>query len=677
MGPTSRHILFSVKTFGAGMLALYVAFRLDLGQPGWALLTTYIVSQPLAGAVLAKSAARLGGTLLGAVVAVALVSAFAGAREFFVVATALWVGACLYGSVLLREAPAAYGAMLAGYTAAIVGISAVTAPLSVFDVAVARCTEIGLGILCAMLVNHVVFPQATGGLLRRTVAESLAAARAWAGDVLRGTADDARGLPDRRRLLGDIMTLDTLRLQARLDTPSVRAVDGALRLLQARLFSLLAMLVSIQDRRRLLARDCPERLVALTPLMEDLAERIDAGPDGGEAELAARIDAALPDAAALAGDPARRIEYILVARLGDVLRLERDMRRLVAGIRRGETVSATGPGPAPGRFRDHAQALVGALVVACGICVAAAFWIGAGWPQGGSAVLQVAIICSFMATQDNPAAGAMLFFLAGVVALVVAGIYNFVIFPAISGFVPFVFVLGLFLVPLGLFMSNRRLAPLVTPLILATVVVLGIGNRRDVAFDAFVNGGVAILAGTGFTVVAFRLLRPAGVEWTVRRHLRAIRRHLGALATERGPADRGRFETRMFDHLNALITRLGVADLGHRAVLLGALAALRVGLNILLLRRERIALPPDHGVVVDRALDALAGHFTGRDGGDPIAALDAATDRLAGSEGGLPAEAVAVFVALSGIRTSLAEHAGFFGLTTSPTQSAQAEVAPC
>ncbi len=41
--------VFSLKTFVAAMLALYIAFRLDLSQPSWSVTTVYIVSQPFAG----------------------------------------------------------------------------------------------------------------------------------------------------------------------------------------------------------------------------------------------------------------------------------------------------------------------------------------------------------------------------------------------------------------------------------------------------------------------------------------------------------------------------------------------------------------------------------------------------------------------------------------------------
>jgi uncharacterized membrane protein YccC len=48
--PSLRDWIFSLKTFLAGMLALYIAFYFDLPRPYWALASVYIVSNPFVGA---------------------------------------------------------------------------------------------------------------------------------------------------------------------------------------------------------------------------------------------------------------------------------------------------------------------------------------------------------------------------------------------------------------------------------------------------------------------------------------------------------------------------------------------------------------------------------------------------------------------------------------------------
>jgi hypothetical protein len=56
-------LVFALKTFGASLLALYVAFWAGLETPRWAFLTVYVVSQPDSGLVLAKSFYRILGTI--------------------------------------------------------------------------------------------------------------------------------------------------------------------------------------------------------------------------------------------------------------------------------------------------------------------------------------------------------------------------------------------------------------------------------------------------------------------------------------------------------------------------------------------------------------------------------------------------------------------------------------
>ena len=50
-----REALFSVKAFGAAMLALYIAMSLGLTNPSWAMMTAYIVAQPFSSMAMAKA----------------------------------------------------------------------------------------------------------------------------------------------------------------------------------------------------------------------------------------------------------------------------------------------------------------------------------------------------------------------------------------------------------------------------------------------------------------------------------------------------------------------------------------------------------------------------------------------------------------------------------------------
>jgi uncharacterized membrane protein YccC len=64
---------YSLKTVGAALLALWISLWAGLPMPFWAMITAFIVSNPLSGATRSKAVYRVAGTIVGAAVAVALV----------------------------------------------------------------------------------------------------------------------------------------------------------------------------------------------------------------------------------------------------------------------------------------------------------------------------------------------------------------------------------------------------------------------------------------------------------------------------------------------------------------------------------------------------------------------------------------------------------------------------
>jgi uncharacterized membrane protein YccC len=151
---TEVGLIFAVKTFGAALLALYIAFWAGLDDPRWSFLTVFVVSQPDSGLVLAKGFYRILGTIAGVLVVIALVFGLAQYGELFVAALAVWICFCNFAARAVRNF-ASYGFQLAGYTVAIVGIPAALAPTGAYPLVVARCTEILLGIVCAALVSRL------------------------------------------------------------------------------------------------------------------------------------------------------------------------------------------------------------------------------------------------------------------------------------------------------------------------------------------------------------------------------------------------------------------------------------------------------------------------------------------------------------------------------------------
>lgn len=138
-------------------LALFVAYWLELDNPYWAGTTAAIVCQPQLGVSLRKGWFRMIGTVIGAAMSVVLVACFPQDRILFLAGLAVWCAACAFVATLLRNA-ASYAAALAGYTTAIIagglfGAAGGVDANAAFLLAVARASEICLGIVCAVLAG--------------------------------------------------------------------------------------------------------------------------------------------------------------------------------------------------------------------------------------------------------------------------------------------------------------------------------------------------------------------------------------------------------------------------------------------------------------------------------------------------------------------------------------------
>ncbi|GGC61451.1 fusaric acid transporter [Chelatococcus reniformis] len=628
------------------MLALFVAFTLDLSQPGWSVLTVYVVSQPSAGMVVAKATFRVVGTVIGALMAVTLVGAFSQVPALFLIGLALWIAGCVFVSVLLRDAPAAYGAMLAGYSAAIIGVPAVLAPDTAFDSAVARCLEISLGILCATLVSRLVLPRTTGESLTAAIDRCVAASCAWAGDVLNERIGGDKGLADRAEMLADVAALEQLRIFAAIDTPGARAVSAAVRQLQAQLLRLLANMVSVRDRLSVVKTYAPYLLDELRPLLQatdavlrqqltEPAEAAQALPR--ETQLRATIAAALPGMAELVSDRQRVLSRNVLLRLDDTLVTAAELARLRDAITAGRPWAGP-PGEAEvARYRDYPLAGVAAAVAFIAVLTTSIFWVLTAWSNGSSALLFVGVITSIVASLDDPVASASSFLGMTVLAAVVAGVYLFWVFPGIDDFAGMAVSLMVFLVPLGAVLAVPGVGPRFVPLALNTVALIGFSNgMAQTDFATFANGALGLMGGIGVGILSLRLLRPVGVGWTIERMCLGLFADLGRQAGRGRPRPRTRFSGLVLDRINTLLPRLTPGDSGHSELIEGAMAGLRIGLNITELQLVKRSLPPALRLRVEAALDALAQHFralaAGRPRMDAMAEVDAAIAALLADE---------------------------------------------
>jgi uncharacterized membrane protein YccC len=626
--PAWRDWAFAFKIAAAALLALFLALWIDLPRPYWAVSTVFITMQPLAGATRSKALYRVYGTLLGAVVPVILVPNLVNAPELLTLAIALWVAACLYVSLLDRT-PRSYVLMLGGYTAAFIGFPAVADPGAIFDTAVARAEEITLGILCASLVASIVLPQSVAPVIAARLEQWFRDARAFSAAVL-ARAPTSNSQMERLRLASGAVGFDALATPLRYDMTGAERSAVAMATLRQHMLMFLPIVASIADRIETLERShaLPDQL---RQRLDDMAAWLRSGTT--DPLPAARLRYAVEDIdPVLARTPTWTdlVVASLTARLEDFIDLRQDARGLQRHIVDGTPVRealAFRYTAAARRIRhhDHGMALLSALAASIAIMLASAIWIATAWPEGSAAPMLAAVGASFFAVQDDPAPQIVQLANAGLIGAIGAGIYLFGVLPVATSFEMLALALAPALIACGLLMTQPRTGLLGLGLGVVGFTLLALQDTYTGDFAQFTNSSIAVIAGVWIAAIVTRLMRSVGAAWSVR-HLRRInRRSLADAAEGHSSQDGLELAALMLDRVGLIAPRMAALPPDDAEWTAELVTEVRVGINLVELRRVRRHLSGPAAVAVDRLLTALGRYFRS-DAVHPPAALLAPLD---------------------------------------------------
>lgn len=534
VAPSAQAVQFAIKTLLAGGLALWCAFRFGLEQPQWALMTAFIVAQPLSGMVVQKGLARLLGTLIGASMTVLLMALFAQAPWLFLITVALWMGLCTAASTMLRSAWG-YAFVLAGYTVAIIGLPAISQPLTVFDQAVARGTEIALGILCATVVSAVLWPQRVERQLGQQARSVWLAGVSAASQTLAGEPMARQGLLE---VLGRMVAVDAQREHAWFEGNRGRQRAAALRLLSRDLLTMLRLARGVGRQWRQL--DEVENH-ALAPWMQRVRDCL-SQPRGSRCVALAQDMREVAEDQALSAAQRRCLERLALL----MLRLETAGNALLA-VERGE-VRGSLP-PALSWHRDWQTAVLYGARSALAFLALATFWMATAWSAASGAMLLASVVCSLFASRENAAQIGLLFLRGIFYAVPMAFFVGQILLPQLSGFPMLCLALGVPLFFGALGMAKPALGATATSFCLHFIVLCAPQNDMNYDLAFFFNEAQAMLIGVGCAVLAFNLIGVRSPRWHGRRLLQATLQDLARLTQHRLIGAENWFGGRMADRL--------------------------------------------------------------------------------------------------------------------------------
>ncbi len=599
--PSWREWLFSAKALIAALLALYIALAIPLDNPYWAMASVYIVSHPLSGATRSKAVYRAFGTLLGAAASVALLPLFSQQPLMLGLAIALWVSALLYLSLLDRS-PRSYVFLLASYTVPLIALAEVNHPEAIFDVALARSEEILLGIVCASVVNTLLFPSRIGPVLHARMRLLLADARQAAVRMTGAAGADALDPRALHRLMIDVMALDGMILHLEYDSRSHLAARHA-REFRARMALLAPQLISMGDALLRLRQALPEA----RPALDDHRQRLAAWMQDEQAQATAGpllACAAQLQAQLLACHPAHQLAIVSAFdQLRALVWLWLDALALDSCFAAGHTAQSP-------TLRYHAHQLNGtrhhdypllafaALGAGTLVLLACQLWYLSGWQHGYTGVFIAAVASCFFASQDNPAPFIRSFLWTTLASIAAAAIYLFALMPQVHDFGSLAILLAVPLLLLGTFSGRPQYAGTTVLLAVQTISTLTIRDRYIADFAQFADVALSSALGVLLALVWARLSRPFGTQWAAQRMARSGWSSLAELALAKPGKDYSHVASAVIDRTAQLLPRLGQLD-DQGASLHDATRELRLCFRLLELKQ--LMLPPE----VDRHLQPL------------------------------------------------------------------------
>ena len=559
--PNKVDLLFATKTFIAGMLALYIAFALNLSYPMWALGTVFVIANPYAGMTSSKSLYRVLGTMVGAIFAVAVTPFLINTPYLFTLVLATWVSICLYVSLLDRT-PRSYLFMLAGYTAVIICFNSIAYidTVSIFDMAIGRFLEITLGVVCSAVVSSTLFPLHLGPVLQTRVAKTMLDTNALFDSILLDEKHQDNYTTLLANITRDTSDIHALAVHLSYEKSKFKGMTKSLQELLHQVTMLVANLVAMSERLKQLDQIDATYRHNLRKLHDHVAEFLNDEHPIHEDELRhlpATFDAdfelifkdARPEQSVILGSVKMDVRHFIQ----NVRAVKLIWQRIQQGDNTLPEVITPLTTKYPSLHRDYGVAMRGGISAFITILVATAFWILSGW-KTGFMMAQLAAICACILTaMDNPVPALKIFIRGTIYSAFFVFIYAYGIFPHVTTFWQLVVVLAPLIIYLLTMFTHQPLVGLGLPLVMSTVMGLNLHNQYSLDQIMFFDGSIGSILGPIIAVCVIHFVRAMSPDMSAQRILAAHYKDMEqAIYMSYG--------TEFRIHLRGMLDRIGVLN---------------------------------------------------------------------------------------------------------------------
>lgn len=498
-----HRLRFPVKLTFAILLALLIGFHFNLETPRWAVMTACIVAggtafaaggDPFSGALRHRGMLRIVGTFLGCIAALAIMIATIRAPALMLLLCCIWAGFCVWLSSLIKVENS-YALGLAGYTALIIVVS-VDANGSVLlapQFAVERCSEIIIGIVCAILADMLFSPRSIKKDIDREIDSLLVAQyqlmqlcvahgdkeevdRAWTALVRRTTA------------------LNGMRSHLMMESGRWQKVDRRMRALNT-----LALTLITQACETFLIQNTRQQYVPpqFHVFFEKPVENV------SDIHKRMKIMRRVITSSGSKNTPVTISNWVSAASryllLMKGIHTNSSINRIEEEVLVGEPVVKM-------RSAESRHALINGIRTFAATAIGSLFWLWSGWTSGSGAMVMIAVITALAMRMPNPLMMAKDFLYGMIFAIPLGSLYYMVIMPGTQqSMLLLCIALGVMAFIGGILIQRRQIGTLGA--LVGTINILTLDNPMTFHVSAFLDNALGQAIGCVLALLVILLIR--------------------------------------------------------------------------------------------------------------------------------------------------------------------------
>ena len=505
---------FPVKLTFALVLALMVGFHLNLETPRWAVMTAGIVAggtafaaggDPYSGALRYRGVLRIIGTFIGCIAALTIMIATVRAPVVMLLLCCIWAGLCVWLSSLIKVENS-YALGLAGYTALIIVVTAdASGGLTLVpQYAVERCSEIVLGILCAILADMIFSPRSIKKVIDAEVDSLLVAhyhlLQLCVAHGDKDEVDKAWGALVRRTT-----ALNSMRSQLMMESSRWKNSNRRLQMLNTLSLTLITQAAEtflIQNSRpdyippqyRLMIAKPATTVEEVHKRMKVMRRVIGASGKSTPDTLTSWVGAAT--------------EYLLLLK---GIKSNSRITSLEEGIFQREVVIQA-------RSAETHHAMINGIRTFVATALGSLFWLYTGWTSGSGCMVMLAVITALAMRMPNPLMMAKDFLYGMTVAVPLGALYFMYVLPATQQSALLLCIaIGLLGFIGGIFIQRRQLGTLGA--LIGTLNVLVLDNPMQFHLNVFLDNVLGQVIGCFVAMMVILLIRDKSKARTGRKLL--------------------------------------------------------------------------------------------------------------------------------------------------------------